>query len=95
MLGQAGGYQSGFLGVGWRQSVGDWALNPELAVGVAGGGGVATRGGGVARWQLKLAHRLGPQSQWLVGLGQMRALKPGGMSSPTLTLGMTQHFMLR
>jgi hypothetical protein len=56
---------------------------------------VATRGGGVARWQLKLAHRLGPQSQWLVGLGQMRALKPGGMSSPTLTLGMTQHFMLR
>ena len=95
MLGQAGGYQSGFLGVGWRQPVGDWALNPELALGVAGGGGVATRGGGVARWQLNLAHRLGPQSQWLVGLGQMRALKPGGMSSPTLTLGLTQHFMLR
>lgn len=95
MLGQAGGYQSGFLGSGWRQPVGGWVLNPELAVGVAGGGGVATRGGGVARWQLNLAHPMGRTSEWMVGLGRMRALKPGGMSSPTFTLGLTQHFMLR
>ncbi|MEI7784677.1 MAG: hypothetical protein WCK08_09865 [Betaproteobacteria bacterium] len=95
MLGQAGGYQSGLLGAGWRQPVGAWVLNPELALGVAGGGGVATRGGGVARWQLNLAHPMGRQSQWLVGLGQMRAFKPGGMNSPIFTLGLTQHFMLR
>ena len=95
MLGQAGGYQAGFLGAGWRQPLAGWVLNPELALGVAGGGGVATRGGGVARWQLNLAHPLGRTSEWTMGLGQMRALKPGGMNSPTLTLGLTQHLLLR
>ena len=95
MLGQAGGYQAGMLGAGWRLPIGAWILNPELAFGVAGGGGVATLGGGVARWQLNLAHPLGRNSQWLVGLGQMRAIKPGGMNSPVLTLGLTQHLMLR
>ena len=95
MLGQAGGYQSGMLGAGWRQPLGGWVLNPEVALGVAGGGGVATRGGAVARVQVKLAHALGREAQWFVGLGQMRALRTGGMSSPLLTLGVTQSLLLR
>lgn len=95
MLGQAGGYQSGMLGVGWRLPFYGWILNPEVALGVAGGGGVATLGGGVARWLLNLVHPLGRNSQWLVGMGQMRALKPGGMNSPVLTVGLTRQLMLR
>lgn len=95
MLGHAGGYQAGLLGAGWREPFHGWTINPEVTLGVAGGGGVATRGGSVASWQLNLGRPLSRSSEWTIGLGKMTALRSGGLNSTTAMLGLTQHFTMR
>jgi len=65
-----------------------------LTLGAAAGGGINTRGGGVASIQLNLGYPIAAGLDGVIGIGQMQSVRAGGMSSPILMLGLRQHFSL-
>lgn len=93
--GHAGAYSVGLFGAGWTHRPLDqyWAqpfsLGAEVLVGAAGGGGVNTRGGAIAQGLVSLGYQFSRRSQLQIGVGQVKSIKPNGLSSPVLDVSWT------
>jgi hypothetical protein len=94
--GGAGAYSVGLVGAGLAtpSASGGWRFGAELLAGAAGGGGVATGGGAIAQALAWAGLPTGPHSQVRMGIGHVRSLRNGGLSSPLLELSWSQAFGL-
>ena len=92
--GNAGGYATGHVGVGWMSTpwVGsNWRLGAEATVGAAGGGSVAVNGGLFAQAQLQARYALARDWALQFDVGQLRGAR-GGLSSPLVGLSLVSSF---
>ncbi len=94
--GDAGAFSMGMLGAGLAtpSQMGSWRFGAELLAGAAGGGGVQTGGGGLVQGLAWAGYSVGPASQVRWGLGAVRALSGGGLSSPVVELSFSHRFGL-
>jgi hypothetical protein len=88
--GNAGGFTSAFLGGGWRQPLSErWNIGGELLAGVAGGGGVDSRGA-VGQAMLYAGTQLTPGVGLRLGVGRIESLRgPLGANVVGLTMTFT------
>ena len=92
--GQAGGYATGHLGLGWwSQPLGDTGLRwgGEATLGAAGGGGVRVDGGLFAQGQLQARMPLSRDWSIQADAGWLRGVR-GNWSSPLLGLSLVSSF---
>jgi hypothetical protein len=95
MLGDAGGYALGLLGLGYRHSLSNsWNLSPEIFIGAAGGGGVETKGGLLAGGQLELDYKFSERIWLSAGFGYLASIKGKGMAPTTINLGLKIPFSM-
>ncbi len=82
--GNAGGYATGQLGLGWlTAAVADpaWRFGAEASLGAAGGGGVNVGGGLIGQAQLQARRALSPDWSLQADAGWLRS-RSGSLSSP-------------
>jgi hypothetical protein len=89
--GGAGAYSIGLIGAGasTRPAAG-LRYGAELLLGAAGGGGVASGGGAIAQALGWAGMPVTPDSELRLGLGAVRSLRGGELSSPVLELTWTK-----
>lgn len=88
LAGDAGGYQIGLVGLGYRHKLAPrWSLSGEAFVGAGGGAGVDTKGGLLLAYGLDLDYALTERMYLTAGAGQVMALQNGGMAPLTANLG--------
>lgn len=93
LAGGAGGYQIGFLGLGYRRPLGqNWDISAEALLGAGGGAGVDTRGGLLAGVRFDLDYKLTQSMYISMGLGQVMTLQGGGMKPTTYNIGLKFPF---
>jgi hypothetical protein len=93
LSGGVGGYAVGLLGLGYERALSDqWNAGFELFAGVAGGGGIDTKGGLVGGYRIEVDYALNDTLKLSLGLGGLSALKPGGLNSTTMQLGLKIPF---
>jgi len=92
--GQAGGYATGQLGLGWLAAPwgqAGWRLGAEASLGAAGGGGVQVSGGLFGQAQVQARLPVAPDWALQVDLGQLKAAR-GALSSPFVGIGLVSEF---
>ncbi len=92
--GQAGGYATGQLGLGWlTASVADpgWRFGAEASLGAAGGGGVKVGGGLIGQAQLQARRALTPEWSLQADAGWLRS-RSGALSSPFVGVSAVYSF---
>lgn len=92
--GQAGGYATGQLGLGWTAAPwgqAGWRLGAEASLGAAGGGGVQVNGGLFGQAQLQARVPLAPDWALQLDLGQFKAAR-GALGSPFVGIGLVSEF---
>jgi hypothetical protein len=93
LSGGVGGYAVGLLGLGYERALSDqWSAGIELIAGVAGGGGIDTKGGLVGGYRVEADYALSDTLKLSLGLGGLSALKPGGLRSTTMQVGLKIPF---
>lgn len=93
ITGQAGGFQIGLFGAGYRVAMNDrWSVSGEVLLGAAGGAGVDTQGGFIGGYKGELDYALSDKAILSLGVGQLRTLKGGGMQPVLMSLGMKFPF---
>lgn len=93
MLGDAGGYAVGLLGLGYALPVADkWTVSVEGYLGAAGGGGIDTGGGLMGGGRLELDYKLSDTLAVSGGVGILKSLRGGGAEPVTLHLGFKTSF---
>lgn len=93
MLGDAGGYAVGLLGLGYAMPVTDkWTVSLEGYLGAAGGGGIDTGGGLMGGGRLELDYKLSETLALSGGVGILKSLRGGGAEPVTLHLGFKTSF---
>ena len=93
ILGDAGGYQIGLLGIGYQHDLTErFSLSLEPLVGAGGGAGVDTKGGLLLAYRVDADFWLNRSAAISFGLGQMRTAKGGGMSPDTYHVGLKFPF---
>jgi len=92
--GGAGGYTAGMFGIGTQWPIGRRVhVGAEALIGAAGGGGVETQGGAVAKPSAYVGVRLSPSTAVRVAAGRIRSLRgSGGLDSGTLDLALVFDF---
>lgn len=91
--GEAGGYQIGLVGLGYRIPLNDqFDLSLEAMLGAGGGAGVDTVGGLLMGYRFDFDYKLTDAAYLTVGGGQVRTLMGGGMAPMTLNIGMKFPF---
>lgn len=89
--GGAGAYSIGLIGAGAAtRPHGGLRYGGELLIGAAGGGGVASGGGAIAQVLAWAGLPLGRDSELRAGVGAVRSLRGGELSSPVLELTWTR-----
>jgi len=90
--GKAGGYAVGLIGIGQEFSVTDKLnFSAEMNIGVAGGGGIATGGGGVIQPTFGLTYKLNPDVNLRASVGKLKAINNGG-DTKLLEIGLSYRF---
>ena len=93
MLGDAGGYAVGLLGLGYAMPIADkWTVSVEGYLGAAGGGGIDTGGGLMGGGRLELDYKLSDTLAISGGVGILKSLRGGGAEPVTLHLGFKTSF---
>jgi hypothetical protein len=93
VVGDAGGFQIGMFGLGYRYPVAERiSLSGEILLGAAGGSGVDTRGGLLGGYKVELDYHLSDAMSLTLGLGHIQTLQAGGMHPETLSLGLKFPF---
>jgi hypothetical protein len=93
VLGEAGGYAVGLLGLGYAQPLGDkWTLSAEGYLGAAGGGGIDTGGGLMGGGRLELDYKLSDTLAISGGIGMLKSLRREAAKPVTLHLGFKTYF---
>ena len=94
--GGAGAYSIGLVGAGLSTtpSAHPWQLGAEVLAGAAGGGGVDTRGGAIVQTLAWAGWPVAKDGQLRLGLGGVRAVRGGGLSSPLIEVSWSQAFGL-
>jgi hypothetical protein len=83
--GGAGGYTSGLFGVGVQWPVARRVhVGAEALIGAAGGGGVQTQGGAIAKPNVYVGVDLGRSTSLRVGAGRIKSLRSGGLDAGTV-----------
>ena len=93
VTGDAGGFQIGMFGLGYRYPVaGRLSLSGEVLLGAAGGAGVDTRGGLLGGYKVELDYHLSDAVSLTLGASHIQTLQTGGMHPETLSLGLKFPF---
>ena len=94
--GGAGAFSTGLLGVGLATPLPGptWRFGAEIMVGAAGGGGVKTGGGGLVTALAWSGYSMSPASQLRLGLGGVRAMRAGALSTPVAEVSFSHRFGL-
>ncbi|AOY01599.1 hypothetical protein [Jeongeupia sp. USM3] len=93
--GDAGAYSVGLFGAGWQHTFASNKLvaGAELTVGAAGGGGVASEGGGITQPMAFLGYNLTPGWQLRASAGRIVSFK-GELNSTVYDLSLIYQFGL-
>lgn len=92
--GDAGGYATGRLGLGWQSAplgAGGWRLGGEATLGAAGGGGVVVSGGLYGQAQLQAVLPLAGDWGLQADAGWLRSAR-GALSSPFVGVALVSRF---
>lgn len=93
IAGEAGGFQLGFLGVGYEHDFTEnFSLSIEPLLGAGGGAGVDTKGGLLLGYRVDADFWLSRCAALSFGFGQMTTVKGGGMSPNTYHVGLKFPF---
>ena len=93
VLGEAGGYAVGLLGLGYAMPLNDrWTVSAEGYLGAAGGGGIDTGGGLMGGGRLELDYKLTDTLAISGGIGMLKALRRDAARPVTLHLGFKTYF---
>lgn len=93
ILGDAGGYQVGLLGIGYQHNFTEsFSLSIEPLIGAGGGAGVDTKGGLLLAYRVDADFWLNRSAAISFGFGQMTTVKEGGMSPDTYHVGLKFPF---
>jgi hypothetical protein len=93
ILGDAGGYQVGLLGIGYQHDFTEsFSLSIEPLIGAGGGAGVDTNGGLLLAYRIDADFWLNNSAAISFGFGQMMTVKGGGMSPDTCHVGLKLPF---
>ena len=91
VLGDAGAYAVGQLGMGYEIPVGGrWTLSPEIFVGAAGGAGIDTGGGLIVGGKIEIDYALSDNLKLSLGLGKF--VSRGGAKPLTAHFGVKIPF---
>lgn len=72
--GDAGGYMTGLVGVGWQASLSrSWFLTAEALIGAAGGGGLATGNGSLWQVNAGIGYRITDNLSFILSGGRIQA----------------------
>lgn len=92
--GNAGGYATGQLGLGWLTAASAdpaWRFGAEASLGAAGGGGVNVGGGLIGQAQLQARTALSPEWSLQADAGWLRS-RNGALSSPFVGISAVYSF---
>jgi hypothetical protein len=90
--GDAGGYATGLLGIGYRYMLTDrLSIRAELLAGPAGGGGVNTSGGAILQPMAGLSWKLSKNLDFALMAGKLRSLR-GDLDTEVLDVGLVYRF---
>lgn len=93
LQGNAAGYATGTLGLGYRIPLGEkFAASFEAHLGAAGGGGVDVAGGAVIGVRVELDYRLTHDTALSFAVGKLRSRNLGGMAPLVLQAGLKLDF---
>ena len=90
--GDAGGYASGLLGLGYTHMLSDrLAIRAELLAGPAGGGGINTSGGGIVQPMAGLTWKLSKNLDFAFTAGKLRSVR-GDLDTEVVDVGLVYRF---
>lgn len=90
--GDAGGYATGLLGIGYSQMLTDrLAIRAELLAGAAGGGGINTSGGAIVQPMAGLTWKLTKNLDFALMAGKLVSVR-GDLDTAVLDVGLAYRF---